>query len=176
MPIEGYNLSTTLVQGWIPLALGDARVWDSTNNMGALLSTATSPKLDVISTGQSSVSMPTVAWSSAVVVPIIWPGVILPIDFSTADGISVHLLVSKSSNSDTGATIGVDFITNVAFSSVTSSKIDALAATDYVTTLSSANAGAALSGLAVRITPGTHAVDSIRLHGAGISYGRKRRG
>lgn len=177
MPIEGHNLSTTLQQGYIPIELGAGRIWDSTNNFGALLSTATTPKFDVISTGvASTVTLPTLNWSTAVVTMVAWPGVVLPPDYSTVDGVTLNLVVSKSSNNDTAATFGCDFVSNEGFSSVTSSKLDFTGPAVLKVLLSSASCPSSNSAIAIRLTPGAHATDQIRLHGMALTYGRKRRG
>lgn len=177
MPVEGHNLSTSLQQGWIPVDIGGGRVWDSTNTLGALLSTATVPAFNVISTGVgSTVTMPTINWSTGSVVMVAWPANVMPIDYSTVDGVTLNIAMSKSSNSDTACTFGVDFISNEGFSSVTSSKLDFTGPAVLRVNLAAANSPSSNSALAFRITPAAHATDQIRIHGLALQYTRKRRG
>jgi len=177
MPVEGHNLSTSLQQGWIPVDIGSGRIWDSTNTFGALLSTATTPAFTVISTGVgSTVTLPTINWSTGSVVMVAWPGSVMPIDYSTIDGVTLNVVVSKSSNNDTACTFSVDFISNEGFSSVTSSKLDFTGPAVLRVNLPAASAPSSNAALAFRLTPGAHATDQVRIHGLALQYTRKRRG
>lgn len=181
MPIEGINLSTKLVQGFISLDLCDARVLNSSNE-SAVLSTATNPKLELRSTGAISSANPLcLSYSSAgALSPTMLPQVGTPVDWSTTDGFTVHLITTKGTNA-ASPTIGVQVQTvdatagALGMSSGNTGALTSSAPLHVTCAFTAAQAPGINSGIGVVLTPSTNG-DAIQVHAAWLTYGRARRG
>lgn len=180
MPIEGQNLSALMVQGFIPLDIFSAKVF--TSSAGAVLSSASTPLIEVISTGALSSANPIVGTvaSGGAAATFIFPPVGTPPDWSTQDGMTVHLTGRRATSSDTTKTYGIqvqaiDPTNGLTMSSGQTGAFASSGAFHVTCTISSGSTPALNSAMWVSVTTST-SQDPLLIGAMWITYGRKRRG
>lgn len=181
MPIEIHNLSTLQQQGYLPVDIHSAFFLNSSNEVVA----PSTAQFNLLSTGALSSANPaTINISSAgAAVTFVVAGVATPPDWSTVDGITLHMTGRVQSAASSALTHGWQITAmdptagGISFSS---GQFGAAAATSsgifHVTgTLSSGSTPGANSAMTVSVTTSTGG-DKYNIGALWMVYGRKRRG
>jgi hypothetical protein len=115
-------------------------------------------------------------WAAAGVVEIDFAPFAYPPDLDDAQNLTVNLLISKDTNTDSAAVVAVSYFEGIGDSNAggNTAALATAAITKYTVTIAANDVGAYPTMAKVGLTPGAHNNDAIRLHAAWIEYASKK--
>lgn len=174
--VTAAKLSSTLVKGFINLDITTPRIMSSNDTQDTTEAGVpdgnTAPKLERVNAATDKGLR--LIWAVDEVNEIQFAPIAKPPDLDDASALTVHLLVSKDTNTDTAAVVAVNIFDGVGDTNAggNTAALATASLTEYTVTLAAADLGAAPGVLNIALIPGTHANDAIRLHAAWIEYTR----
>lgn len=140
--------------------------------VGGILATDSTPLIQRVN-GATDISA-RVVWAATVVDEVQWAGIAYPPDIDDTANVTVNLLVSKDTNTDTAAVIGVKAFEGIGDANMggDTSALSVATLTKKTVTLTGANIGTYPNFMNIALVPGAHANDAVRLHAAWLEYTR----
>lgn len=171
------KLGANLAIGFIPLDINTVRIISSNaiqnTSEGGFPDGNTDPILQRVN-GATDKALRLV-WAANSVIEVQFGAVPKPPDLDDTADLSVHLLISKDTNTDTTAVVAVNIFDGLGDSNAggNTTALATASITEYPVTLAAANLAAHPGMLNIAVIPGAHANDAVRLHAAWIEYARK---
>lgn len=175
--VTAVKLSATLKTGFIPIDITSAReiASNAIQNLaahGGIMAVDSQPDLARIN-GATDKAL-RITWAATEVDEIQFPPLAIPPDYDNSGALTIHLLVYKDANMDTGAVIDVQAFSGVGDTEMggNTAAITETAAAEKSVSLTGANVGAHPGVLNISLVPGTHANDALYLLAAWAEYTR----
>lgn len=174
--VTAVKLSSTIKTGYIPLDITTPRIL-STNAVQNTTEAGvpdgnTAPTLARVN-GATDIAL-ALTWAANAVNEIQFAPVALPPDVDDTANLTLNFLISKDTNTDTAAVVGVKCFEGIGGSNFggNTAALATAAVTKYTVTVTAANLTAYPNTLHIAMVPGTHANDAVILSGAWIEYTR----
>lgn len=175
--VTAAKLTATMATGFIPLDVGSLRIIASdvigNTTEGMLLDGNTAPSFQRVNAATDKALR--VIWAASSSVEIQFPPVPKPPDLDDAAVLEVHLMIGKDTNTDNTVTVDVQIYDGVGDTEAGAPTAALATATlsEYTSSISAADLGAAPGFLNISLIPGTHTTDAIWLYAAWCEYTRK---
>ena len=173
---EMYQHLFSAVGGYIPIPLSAWREVNATGDVGniaangGVLASDTTPVFDAVATSNEQ----EILWATGNVDPI-GVSVILPRDFDDTANATLDLVVSSGATDVATIVVASAWSAGAAGTEVSDSTTDTASATPHTlsVTIAASDIPSGARRATIRLTPPTHATDTISLHATGIAYKRK---
>lgn len=173
---ELYQHLFSSVGGYIPIPLSAWREVNATGDVGniaangGVLASDTTPVFDAVATSNEQ----EILWATGNVDPI-GVSIVLPRDFDDTANATLDLVVSSGASDAATIVCASAWSAGAAGTEVSDSTTDTASATPHTLsiTIAASDIPSGARRATIRLTPPTHATDTISLHATGIAYKRK---
>lgn len=179
-------LPANLKRGFIPLDLFSGRILSSAENMlgivvnttgaelgasvGGLLNAGSIPTLTMNSTVNGAA---VITWASGQNAAVAFPPIPIPPDFASAGGLSIHAIAERASDNASNNVLDFRFWANAGTTEkgTTGATMTSTPA-EYSAVVSSAESGGHPGYWNVRIVPGTHTNNAVKVYAGWLEYSK----
>lgn len=180
------TLPANLKRGYIPLDLFAGRILSSAENLlgivvnttgaelgasvGGLLNAGSIPTLTMNSTVNGAALL---TWASGQNAAVAFPPIPIPPDFASAGGLSIHAIAERASDNASNNVLDFRFWNgaNTSEKGTTGATMTSTPA-EYSAVISSAEVGGHPGYWNVRIVPGTHTNNAVKVYAGWLEYSR----